>query len=59
LIEFDKEKFKNSIRTRLKRHYGKNLDEANAHDIYDAVSTAVMDHIQTNWMATRKEYEDG
>ncbi|HPX46965.1 MAG TPA: glycogen/starch/alpha-glucan phosphorylase [Treponemataceae bacterium] len=58
-MEFDKEKFKNSIRTRLKRHYGKNLDEANAHDIYDAVSTAVMDHIQTNWMATRKEYEDG
>lgn len=59
MIEFDKEKFKNSIRTRLKRHYGKNLDEANAHGIYDAVSTAVMDHIQTNWMATRKEYEDG
>lgn len=59
MIEFDKEKFKTSIRTRLKRHYGKNLEEANAHDIYDAVSTAVMDHIQTNWMATRKEYEDG
>jgi glycogen phosphorylase len=58
MVEFDKEKFKNSIRTRLKRHYGKNLDEASSHDIYDAVSTAVMDHIQTNWMATRKEYED-
>jgi glycogen/starch/alpha-glucan phosphorylases len=58
-MEFDKEKFKNSIRTRLKRHYGKNLEEASKHDIYDAVSTAVLDHIQTNWMATRKEYEDG
>jgi len=57
-MEFDKEKFKTSIRTRLKRHYGKNLDEANSHDIYDAVSTAVMDHIQTNWMATRKGYEE-
>ena len=57
-MEFDKEKFKNSIRTRLKRQYGKNLEEASSHDIYDAVSTAVMDHIQTNWMATRKEYED-
>jgi len=55
---FDKEKFKASIRTRLKRNYGKNLEEASKHDIYDAVSTAVMDHIQTNWMATRKEYED-
>jgi starch phosphorylase len=58
-MEFDKEKFKNSIRTRLKRNYGKNLEEASAHDIYDAVSTAVMDHIQTNWMATRRAYEDG
>jgi starch phosphorylase len=58
-MEFDKEKFKNSIRTRLKRNYGKNLEEASQHDIYDAVSNAVMDHIQTNWMATRKEYEDG
>ena len=57
-MEFDKEKFKTSIRTRLKRQYGKNLEEASKHDIYDAVSTAVMDHIQTNWMATRKEYED-
>jgi starch phosphorylase len=57
-MEFDKEKFKNSIRTRLKRQYGKNLEEASSHDIYDAVSTAIMDHIQTNWMATRKEYED-
>jgi len=58
-MEFDKEKFKASIRTRLKRHYGKNLEEANKHDIYDAVSTAIMDHIQTNWMATRKQYEEG
>jgi starch phosphorylase len=57
-MEFDKEKFKASIRTRLKRNYGKNLEEASSHDIYDAVSSAVMDHIQTNWMATRKVYED-
>lgn len=57
-MEFDKEKFKASIRTRLKRHYGKNLEEASQHDIYDAVSATVMDHIQTNWMATRREYED-
>jgi len=57
-MDFDKEKFKESIRTRLKRNYGKNLEEANSHDIYDAVSSAVMDHIQTNWMATRKEYEE-
>ncbi len=58
-MEFDKEQFKSSIRTRLKRHYGKNLEEASTHDIYDAVSDVVMDHIQTNWMATRKEYDGG
>ena len=27
-MDFDKEKFKTSIRSRLKRNYGKNLDEA-------------------------------
>ncbi len=57
-MEFDKELFKESIRSRLKRHYGKKLEEANKHDIYDAVSSAVMDHIQTNWIATRSTYED-
>jgi glycogen phosphorylase len=54
-MNFDKESFKESIRNRLKRNYGKHLEEASAHDIYDAVSSAVMDHIQTNWMDTRKE----
>ncbi len=57
-MEFDKEKFTESVRARLKRNYGKNLEEASSHDIYDAVSSAVMDHIQTNWMATRKQYEE-
>ena len=57
-MEFDKELFKESIRSRFKRHYGKKLEEANKHDIYDAVSSAVMDHIQTNWIATRSTYED-
>lgn len=57
-MDFDKERFKEAIRVRLKRHYGKNLDEASVHDIYDAVSSSVMDHIQTNWMATRREYEE-
>ncbi len=57
-MKFDKESFKTSIRTRLKRNYGKHLDEANKHDIYDAVSASVMEYIQTNWMATRKKYEE-
>ncbi len=57
-MNFDKEAFKTSIRTRLKRNYGKHLEEANKHDIYDAVSASVMEYIQTNWMATRKTYEE-
>ncbi|ULQ61066.1 glycogen/starch/alpha-glucan phosphorylase [Brucepastera parasyntrophica] len=55
-MKLNKEEFKEAIRARLKRHYGKDLEEANKHDIYDAVSTVVMDHVQTNWMATRKMY---
>lgn len=57
-MRFNKEAFKESIRTRLKRNYGKHLEEASKHDIFDAVSSAVMELIQNNWMATRKEYED-
>ncbi len=58
-MKLDKVAFKESIKTRLKRNYGKHLEEATPHDIYDAVSSAVMEHVQNNWMATRKEYEDG
>lgn len=58
-MEFNKELFKNSIRTRLKRNYGKKLEEASSHDIYNAVSTTIMDHVQTNWIATKDAYKDG
>jgi len=56
-MQFDKGLFKEWIRNRLKRNYGKNLEEATRHDMFDAVSAALMDYVQTNWMATRKEYE--
>ncbi len=57
-MQFDKENFKEAIHSRLKRNYGKKLDEASQHDLFDAVSSAVMDYVQTNWIATRKAYED-
>lgn len=57
-MQFNKEQFKEAIHSRLRRNYGKRLDEASQHDIYDAVSSAVMDYVQTNWIATRKAYED-
>ena len=56
-MQFDKKLFKEWVRNRLKRNYGKNLEEATRHDMFDAVSAALMDFIQTNWMATRKEYD--
>lgn len=54
MVKFDKEQFKSSIEDRLRRQYGKSMEEASRHDIYDAVSSAVMDMIQTNWMHYRK-----
>lgn len=57
VVDFDKEKFKNSIKTRLKRHYGKKLEESSVLDVYEATATTILDHIQTNWMATRTQYE--
>lgn len=53
----DKETFKERIRFRLKRRNGKDLSEASEFDIYDAVSSAAMEYILDNWMATRKAYD--
>ena len=36
-MEFDKEKFKDMMLTRLRQQYGKDLTGANRHDLYDAV----------------------
>ncbi len=57
-MKFDKEQFKSSIENRLKRQYGKSLDEATPHDIYDAVAASVMEIIQGNWMNYRKVCRD-
>ena len=56
-MTLDKHAFKEHIRLRLKRRYGKDLSEATDHDIYDAVSAASMEYILDNWMATRKAFD--
>ncbi|WP_028973636.1 glycogen/starch/alpha-glucan phosphorylase [Spirochaeta cellobiosiphila] len=53
----DKNVMKEKICFRLKRHFGKELSEASEHDIYDAVSSTIMDYILDHWMDTRKAYE--
>ena len=56
-MNIDTQSFKEHIRLRLKRRYGKEISEASRHDIYDAVAAAAMERILDNWMATRKALE--
>ncbi|MCF0242959.1 MAG: glycogen/starch/alpha-glucan phosphorylase [Treponema sp.] len=54
---FDAEKFKENLSGRLRRQYGKDISQANSHDLFDAVSASAREIIMDNWMATRHEYE--
>jgi len=55
-MEFDAEKFKENLSGRLRRQYGKDISQANKHDLFDAVSASAREIIMENWMATRNEY---
>jgi glycogen phosphorylase len=56
-MKFDAEKFKENLSGRLRRQYGKDISQANKHDLFDAVSASALELIIDNWMATRHEYE--
>ncbi len=56
-MKFDAVKFKENLEARLKRQYGKDISQANKHDLFDAVSASALEVIMENWMATRHEYE--
>ncbi len=56
-MEFNAEKFKENLSARLRRQYGKDISQANKHDLFDAVSASALELIMENWMATRQEYE--
>ena len=51
-MEFDKEKFKDMMLTRLRQQYGKDLTGANRHDLYDAVVADCMNIIMDRWIST-------
>ena len=55
--EFDKELFKRSVEYNVRTLYRKTLEEADAQQIFQAVSYAVKDCIVENWMETQKAYE--
>ena len=56
-MHFDPQTFKSAITNRLKRQYGKNISQANKHDLYDALAAAVLESVMENWMKTRQLYE--
>ena len=56
-MDFNKEEFKAKLSARLRRQYGKDISQANKHDLFDAVSASALEVIMENWMATRHEYE--
>lgn len=56
-MKFDAEKFRENLSARLRRQYGKDISQANSHDLFDAVSASVQELIIPAWMATRHEYE--
>ncbi|MBE6344828.1 MAG: glycogen/starch/alpha-glucan phosphorylase [Spirochaetaceae bacterium] len=56
-MNFNKQQFKDSLIERLKRQYGKEISQANSHDLFDAVSASALELIMSNWMETRRQYE--
>lgn len=56
-MTFDVEQFKANLTARLRRQYGKDISQANKHDLFDAVSASALEIIMPNWMETRREYE--
>ena len=54
---FDAEQFKKNLEARLRRQYGKDITQANSHDLFDAVSASALEIIMPNWMETRRVYE--
>ncbi len=53
-MKFDRDRFRSAIEGRLGRQYGKSIEEATKHDIYDAVVSSVMDIVQPNWVHCKK-----
>src|SRR5574344_2947906 len=56
-MEFNANEFKEKLSARLRRQYGKDISQANKHDLFDAVSASVQEVIMHAWMNTKKEYD--
>ncbi len=54
---FDAKEFKENLTARLRRQYGKDISQANKHDLFDAISASALEIIMPNWMETRRVYD--
>ena len=55
-MKIDKSQLKKSILRKIRRQYGKTIEEAHEYEIYYAVSRAILDYIVENWYNTKKTY---
>ena len=55
-MTINKNQLKDSIIRKLRRQYGKTLEEAREFELYYAVSRATLDYIVENWYNTKKTY---
>ena len=55
--KFDKDLFKRSVVYNVKTLYRKDLEEATAQQVFQAVALAIKDQIMDNWIDTQRAYE--
>lgn len=55
--QFEKERFKTSVKESVKNLFRKTIDEASSLQIFQAVSYAVKDVIIDNWLNTQQQFE--
>ncbi|MGN0374365.1 MAG: glycogen/starch/alpha-glucan phosphorylase [Butyrivibrio sp.] len=56
-MNFNKEEFKSEVIGNVKSLYRKTIDEADKHQIFQAVAYTIKDYIIDRWIATQKEFE--
>ncbi len=57
-MTFDSNSFKESFKDRLKTQYGKEIEKATSHQIYEACASTIQELTMDNWMKTRKAQQE-
>ena len=56
-MTIDKEKFLNEVKRSLSQGFDKSIEDASSHQLYFAISKAVLGSIWHNWAKTREAYK--